>query len=153
MGEPTTDTLDQRHGKPIDRRALALIAELRHSGVRPSPHRACERVLGDLIDLQFEYARKLGTGWDWLEAHRHHPDYDAREDRWLEWLATYEATADAIRTYGPTPKGVDDLVDGALPRSLERASAPQRSATPTRAISTTSAVARRTSTASVGASS
>jgi len=29
MGEPTTDTLDQRHGKPIDRRALALIAEFR----------------------------------------------------------------------------------------------------------------------------
>jgi hypothetical protein len=101
MTEPTQELLSRRHDKPIAREARLLIDELRFSAVRPDPRAACERVLGDLLDLQFAYATKMGAAWDWLEQHRGHKKYDEREEAWLGWLATYEAVWDAVRAYGP----------------------------------------------------
>lgn len=38
---------------------------------------------------------RLERGWAWFDANPDHPQFAAREDRWIAWLREYEAAFDA----------------------------------------------------------
>lgn len=37
---------------------------------------------------------RLERGWAWFEANPGHPEFEAREERWIAWLREYEAAYD-----------------------------------------------------------
>lgn len=39
---------------------------------------------------------RLNAGWEWLDAHPDHPEFEARTDRWIAWLREYERAFDAL---------------------------------------------------------
>lgn len=39
-------------------------------------------------------ADRLERGWTWFEENPGHPQFAAREDRWIAWLREYEAACD-----------------------------------------------------------
>lgn len=91
MPEDPIAALIRRSDDMVGRTAAATI---------PAARRQLVGVVGRMASMlrteETALIDKLDAGWAWLAGHPGHTRYAVTEDRWLAYLASYEAVCDAI---------------------------------------------------------